>query len=171
MTAANTVHAPIARCLLLLTAFALPNAACGGAAEVDGSRVASSYAPELDVDLNRMDRRAGGLHVHDIAVGEGAAADSGQVVVVHYTGWLPDGTQFDSSRDRGEPFETVIGQGAVIRGWDEGIPGMRPGGRRQLVIPPDMAYGPGGRGPIPPNATLIFDVELIEARDVGMAGQ
>lgn len=130
----------------------------------DGPAVARTYAPELNVDLDRMDRMPSGLYYEDVREGTGAAAEPGQTVVVHYTGWLPDGTQFDSSRDRGQPLSTPIGAGRVIRGWDEGIPGMRVGGQRILVIPYDMAYGEGGRGAIPPRATLVFDVELLEVR-------
>ncbi len=126
--------------------------------------VARTYAPQLNVDLDRMERMPSGLYYEDLRAGTGAAAERGQTVVVHYTGWLPDGTQFDSSRDRGEPLSTPIGEGRVIRGWDEGIPGMRVGGQRLLVIPYDMAYGEGGRGEIPARATLVFDVELLDIR-------
>jgi FKBP-type peptidyl-prolyl cis-trans isomerase len=133
--------------------------------EPAGDQVAREYAPELNVDLDRMQRAEGGLHYEDVVEGTGEVAETGSTVVVHYTGWLPDGTKFDSSRDRDEPFETMIGMGHVIQGWDEGIPGMRVGGQRRLVIPHGMAYGPAGRGPIPPAATLVFDVELLEVRE------
>jgi FKBP-type peptidyl-prolyl cis-trans isomerase FkpA len=132
--------------------------------EIGPEDVAATYAPELNIDLDRMERREGGLHVEDVREGTGQAAEPGRPVVVHYTGWLPDGTRFDSSRDHGEPFTVVIGAGRVIRGWDEGIPGMREGGVRRRVIPYGMAYGAGGMGPIPPRATLIFEVELLEVR-------
>jgi len=113
------------------------------------------------------------LQITDSAIGTGAEAVKGKTVVVHYTGWLYDpskpdhkGHKFDSSVDRGTPFTFPLGAGRVIRGWDEGVAGMRIGGKRTLVIPPDMAYGSrGAGGVIPPNATLIFDVELLAVRD------
>ena len=106
----------------------------------------------------------GGLKVIDLKVGSGPMADTGQSVSVHYTGWLPDGTKFDSSLDRGEPLAFVLGTGRVIKGWEEGLVGMRVGGKRKLTIPPDLAYGADGKGPIPPGATLIFEVELMDVR-------
>ena len=106
-----------------------------------------------------------GLKHEDLADGAGEAARAGDTVAVHYTGWLTDGTKFDSSVDRGEPFVFQLGAGRVIRGWDEGVAGMRPGGRRRLTIPPDLAYGNRGAGRvIPPGATLVFEVELLEIR-------
>ncbi|HUP02140.1 MAG TPA: FKBP-type peptidyl-prolyl cis-trans isomerase [Gemmatimonadota bacterium] len=106
-----------------------------------------------------------GLRYEDVTIGSGETASPGQTVSVHYTGWLPDGTPFDSSRERGEPFEFVLGEGRVIAGWDEGVAGMQVGGTRRLVIPPDLAYGEAGApGAIPPNATLVFDVELVAVR-------
>lgn len=128
-------------------------------------RVAERYAGELNVDLGEMERRPTGLYVQDVARGEGARADSGDIVVVHYTGWLSQGTQFDSSRERDEPLEVPIGYGRVIDGWDQGIVGMRVGGQRRLVIPPAMGYGARGSGPIPGSATLVFDVELLDVVD------
>jgi peptidylprolyl isomerase len=107
-------------------------------------------------------KTASGLEYVDIKAGTGATPKAGQHVKVHYTGWLTDGKKFDSSVDRGEPFQFTIGVGQVIKGWDEGVGTMKVGGKRQLHIPPDLAYGPrGAAGLIPPNATLIFDVELL----------
>lgn len=104
-----------------------------------------------------------GLKYVELTEGTGAMPKSGQTVVVHYTGTLEDGTKFDSSRDRGQPFQFKIGVGQVIKGWDEGVGSMRVGGRRKLTIPSDLGYGArGAGGVIPPNATLIFDVELLK---------
>lgn len=102
-----------------------------------------------------------GLKYEDIVVGTGASPQSGQEVTVHYTGTLVDGTKFDSSLDRGEPFKFTIGVQRVIKGWDEGVMTMKVGGKRKLVIPPHLGYGQRGIGPIPPNATLVFEVELL----------
>jgi FKBP-type peptidyl-prolyl cis-trans isomerase FkpA len=113
--------------------------------------------------------------VTDLVAGIGDEALPGMVLIVHYTGWLYDptatehrGRKFDSSRDRGQPFSFPLGGGRVIRGWEQGIPGMKVGGTRRLVIPPDLAYGPrgAGNGVIPPNATLLFEVELLAVETV-----
>lgn len=105
---------------------------------------------------------ASGLKYVEMTVGTGAAPQTGQVVQAHYTGWLTDGKKFDSSRDRGQTFAFPLGQGRVIKGWDEGIASMKVGGRRLLIIPPTLGYGErGAGGVIPPNATLVFDVELV----------
>ena len=102
------------------------------------------------------------LQFIDLKVGTGPAAAPGDTVRVHYTGWLANGNKFDSSRDRGQPFDVTLGQGQVIPGWDEGIPGMKVGGRRKLIIPPKLAYGDQGQPPtIPAKATLYFTVELV----------
>ena len=104
-----------------------------------------------------------GLKYDDLVDGEGAVAAAGQRVSAHYTGWLTDGSKFDSSVDRNQPFAFSLGRGMVIRGWDEGVAGMKVGGKRKLTIPPQLGYGSqGAGGVIPPNATLVFEVELLE---------
>ncbi|MDZ4792271.1 MAG: FKBP-type peptidyl-prolyl cis-trans isomerase [Hyphomicrobiales bacterium] len=110
-----------------------------------------------------------GLQITDATVGDGATPKAGQTCVMHYTGWLykdgAKGQKFDSSVDRGEPFEFPIGRGRVIRGWDEGVVTMKVGGKRTLIIPPELGYGARGAGDvIPPNATLVFDVELLAVK-------
>jgi FKBP-type peptidyl-prolyl cis-trans isomerase len=110
-------------------------------------------------------KTASGLEYWDVKVGTGAVAQTGQHVKVDYTGWLTNGKKFDSSVGSGHPFELMLGAGQVIKGWDEGIVGMKVGGKRQLHIPPDLAYGAKGYpGAIPPNATLIFDVQLLDVK-------
>jgi FKBP-type peptidyl-prolyl cis-trans isomerase len=108
-----------------------------------------------------------GLQYWDITVGTGAVAKEGDRVRVHYTGWLTTGKKFDSSVDAGRPFTFALGNGEVIRGWDEGVAGMKVGGKRQLRIPPELGYGEGGTpdGTIPANATLIFDVQLLSVQE------
>lgn len=105
------------------------------------------------------------LIIEDLTVGNGATATAGQSVSVHYTGWLTNGQKFDSSVDRNDPFEFRLGAGQVIPGWDQGVAGMQVGGKRKLTIPPNLAYGArGAGGVIPPNATLVFEVELLGIR-------
>ena len=107
-----------------------------------------------------------GLQIKDLVVGTGEQARVGAIVAVHYTGWLVDGTKFDSSVDRGTPFEFPLGQGRVIKGWDEGVATMRVGGKRELTIPPELAYGDRGAGAlIKAGATLVFEVELLEVKE------
>jgi peptidylprolyl isomerase len=131
----------------------------------------------IGVPSNAMAQAAGktmttpsGLQIKDTKVGDGAAPKTGQTCVMHYTGWLyqngAKGKKFDSSVDRGEPFEFAIGAHQVIRGWDEGVATMKVGGKRTLIIPPELGYGArGAGGVIPPNATLIFDVELLDVKN------
>jgi len=111
-------------------------------------------------------RTADGLKYWDVKVGTGATATAGHKVKVHYTGWLTNGKKFDSSVDRKEPFEFQLGGGQVIKGWDEGVAGMKVGGKRRLEIPPELGYGNHsvGGGLIPPNSTLLFDVELLDVK-------
>lgn len=140
-----------------MCAMSLLVAACGKEESPKPAPVAAAVAPPTE------------LQKVDVVKGAGEGISQGQVAVVHYTGWLFDataaqqkGNKFDSSRDRGEPFKFAIGAGQVIRGWDEGVQGMQPGGQRRLVIPPDFGYGDRGAGnAIPPGATLVFDVELL----------
>jgi len=107
------------------------------------------------------------LGIEDLTVGDGAVAEPGKVATVHYTGWLADGTKFDSSLDRGDPFSFKVGGGQVIQGWDQGVAGMKEGGTRRLTIPPELGYGdrPVGGGLIPANSTLIFEVELLQVSE------
>jgi FKBP-type peptidyl-prolyl cis-trans isomerase len=105
------------------------------------------------------------LQIEEMVVGTGAEAQKGKLVSVHYTGWLTDGKKFDSSKDRGQPFQFSLGRGQVIQGWDEGVSGMKVGGKRKLTIPPELGYGKAGAGGvIPPDATLVFEVELLAVK-------
>jgi FKBP-type peptidyl-prolyl cis-trans isomerase len=118
-----------------------------------------------EVKMDALTTTPSGLQYRDLTVGEGTAASQGDTAVVHYTGWLLDGTKFDSSVDRGTPFEFPLGAGRVIGGWDEGVGSMNVGGKRELIIPPDLAYGDrGAGGVIPPGATLKFEVELLDLK-------
>ncbi len=105
------------------------------------------------------------LKIEDIKIGTGQEAVKGMTVEVHYTGWLTDGVKFDSSLDRGEPFPFGLGQGQVIKGWDQGVAGMKVGGKRRLTIPSELGYGNREVGPIPANSTLVFEVELLKVSD------
>ena len=137
--------------------------ACGGESDRGATRV--GFSPSLGVDTAAMTKTPSGLRYQDLATGQGEVATAGKTVSVQYTGWLPNGEKFDSSRDRNEPFSFTLGAGQVIAGWDEGVAGMKVGGRRKLVIPPDLGYGTAGAPPdIPPGATLVFDVELLSVR-------
>ena len=146
------------RTTLALFAFFL--SACGGA-----DKKAADSGGAMAIDSAALTKTATGLQYQDIVVGTGPEATPGQVAVVHYTGWLTDGKKFDSSRDRGEPFEFPLGGGQVIAGWDQGVAGMKVGGQRKLVIPSELGYGPMGSPPvIPGGATLVFDVELLNLK-------
>jgi FKBP-type peptidyl-prolyl cis-trans isomerase len=152
----------VTRLSLTLTLLAL--LACGDKAERGGVSQ-SGFSATLGVDTAAMTKTPSGLRYQDLAAGQGKTAAAGKTVVVHYTGWLPNGEKFDSSRDRDEPFDFSLGAGQVIAGWDEGVAGMKVGGKRKLVIPPDLGYGTAGAPPdIPPGATLVFEVELLDVR-------
>ena len=126
------------------------------------SQGAAGGDADFKVDSAALTKTPTGLQYQDVVVGNGDEATAGKVAVVHYTGWLTDGTKFDSSRDRGTPFSFPVGGGQVIAGWDQGVAGMKVGGRRKLVIPAQLGYGEMGAPPvIPGGATLVFDVELM----------
>ena len=149
------------RHVVLVAALLLAACRHDGGGRVAGSPESLQYASRLGVDLTAMQHRPSGLYLKDLSIGTGAEAGPGSTVDVHYTGWLADGREFDSSRG-GEPFAFTLGQGMVIAGWDEGVAGMKVGGKRRLVIPPQLGYGDAGAGSvIPPGATLVFDVELV----------
>ena len=151
-----------------------------GVGQTGGSRIPADATLVMEVELvdrqeqpvlsripdDKLTTTDSGLAYYDIVTGEGAEAATGQTVLVHYSGWLEDGTLFDSSVTRGEPLSVTLGAGGVIPGWEEGLVGMKVGGKRQLIIPPDLAYGESGAGGgvIPANATLIFDIELLEVK-------
>ena len=125
----------------------------------------SILSGELVVDEDDYTTTDSGLMYYDIEEGDGPAPEAGQTVIVHYTGWLEDGTTFDSSFNRGQPAQFPIGVGQVIAGWDEGLLSMNVGGKRQLVIPAELGYGEAGAGDIiPPNAVLIFEIELVDVQ-------
>ena len=138
---------------------------CGEKADSERAESGGGFNAALGVDTAALTRTPSGLRYQDVAQGQGAEAAAGKTVSVHYTGWLPNGEKFDSSRDRNQAFGFTLGAGQVIAGWDEGVAGMKVGGRRKLVIPPDLGYGTAGAPPdIPPGATLVFDVELLDVR-------
>ena len=141
-----------------------PNATLTFEVELVDIREGSPASPTT-IDESAFTTTPSGLKYSDMVVGDGATAEAGKTVEVHYTGWLQDGTKFDSSLDRGQTFSVQLGAGQVIPGWDEGLQGMKVGGKRQLVIPPDLGYGASGAGGvIPPNATLVFEVELVSVQ-------
>lgn len=167
-------HAPIPRFAalpILLLSTMLLMVGCGeGASPPEGITFGPdvlptdlTYAPELGVDFSEMEQTSGGVWIRDVVEGDGEEAVPGRQIRVHYTGYFPDGSSFDSSRGGDAGFSFPLGAGRVIPGWDDGVAGMRVGGERILVIPWDMAYGPpGAGGVIPPYAILVFEVELLE---------
>lgn len=126
--------------------------------------VAYFFVPGLPGRAGAEVTTPSGLKYTDLVVGNGPSPRAGQTAVVHYTGTLTDGTQFDSSRDKGQPYSFAFRQTPMIKGWDEGLSTMKVGGRRRLVIPPALGYGPAGRPGIPPNSTLVFDLELLDVK-------
>ncbi len=153
----------------LAAAFALLVAACasgGGATAAPYSRTTESipFAASLDVQLDKMTKTASGLYWRDIEVGTGAVIREHMDIRVFYNGWLTNGVKFDSTRVDQPPLTIPIGRGRVIKGWDEGIIGMRVGGRRMLVIPPELGYGSNRAGLIPPDAVLVFDIRVLSVK-------
>jgi len=159
----------------LAGAFAIFALGCGGAddaasgdaeavAEPPAAAVGAEFAESLGIDLASMTEKPSGLYYVDIEEGRGLAAQPGHVVVIEFTGWLPNGVKFDSSEDRGSPEEFPIGARRVIVGKEEAVEGMRIGGIRKVVIPPALGYGSRGRGEIPPNANLVYEIELTEIK-------
>jgi FKBP-type peptidyl-prolyl cis-trans isomerase len=124
----------------------------------------TTFAPALGVDLAASTKAPSGLYYRDLVAGTGAVVANGQMLSMRYTGWLPDGTRFDGNEQGGDPLTFALGAKAVIDGWDQGIAGMRVGGKRQLIIPSALGYGPNGNGPIPPNAVMVFNVEVLSAQ-------
>ena len=149
------------RWLLVIAFVAILGVACGSSSDSDSETDSNSGVNMADETITT----ASGLQIKTIVVGTGDKAEVGKTAVVHYTGWLLDGTKFDSSVDRGTPFEFPLGQGRVIKGWDEGVATMNIGGKVELIIPPDLGYGAlGAGGVIPPNATLKFEVEFLDQK-------
>ncbi len=143
----------------LATALLLAGCATGGVSRTEHL----TFAPSLGVELERMTRTESGLYFQELRLGEGPEAGEGDRVAVHYAGWLPDGDLFDGIVPPADPMSFTLGEGEVIRGWDEGVRGMRAGGARKLVVPPHLAYGSRGvPGTVPRNATLVFQIELVE---------
>ncbi len=144
-------------------ALTLTACASGGGAGPAPDPTALTYAPELQVDFSRMDRTSSGLWIEEISPGVGRVAARGNLIRIHYIGYLPDGTVIDSTLG-GDPYTFELGSPDVIRGWNQGIIGMKVGGRRRLVIRPGLAYGSQGREPVvPPNSVLVFEVQLVDA--------
>jgi len=149
------------RWLFVLSFVAILGIACGSSSDSDSNTDSNSGVEMAEETITT----ASGLQIKTIVVGTGDKAEPGKTAVVHYTGWLLDGTKFDSSVDRGTPFEFPLGAGRVIKGWDEGVATMNIGGKVELIIPPGLAYGPSGAGGvIPSNATLKFVVEFLDQK-------
>lgn len=150
------------RTLLILPAACIAFAGCRGDSTAPILVENTIFADALGVDLSAMTRTGTGLYYQDLEVGTGAEARTGDRVTVHYTAWLSDGRKVDSSVDRNTPFSFDLGAGDVIVGWDQGVPGMRVGGTRRLIVPPALAYGSQPYGTIPGNSVLVFDIQLLD---------
>jgi FKBP-type peptidyl-prolyl cis-trans isomerase FkpA len=138
--------------------------ACSSGDPVSATPVETAhFASSLNVDLASSTKLPSGMYIRDITVGSGALVQTGQTLTMRYTGWLTNGTQFDGTGS-GAPFSFRLGAGQVISGWDQGVAGMRVGGKRQLIITPQLGYGASGSGPIPGNAILVFTVEVVSAQ-------
>ena len=179
MHARRLISIPVLTSLAALSALAIacgdaeapakptPTAAAKAAAATtpsaaDAQAASTGNVPGIPQLSGTVQQTPSGLRYLDEVVGTGATVQKGQTASVHYTGWLTTGQKFDSSRDRGQPFAFPVGAGRVIAGWDEGVAGMKVGGKRRLILPPSLGYGAqGAPGAIPPNATLIFDVEVL----------
>jgi len=156
---------PFQKIMVLFSAVLLGISACKQADVAPKGGKQESTVNEQAGTTGKMTKTSSGLQYEDLVPGSGASPSAGKKVVVHYTGWLTDGTKFDSSLDKNEPFTFVIGAGQVIPGWDEGVMTMKIGGKRRLVIPASLGYGAAGAGGvIPPNATLVFEVILLDVR-------
>lgn len=156
-------HRSLAALLPVLLGATLAVGACAsGGPPGSGGPQEVEFAPSLEVDLAEMTRKSSGVYVQDLVEGVGQEVGVGDVVRMQYVGWLPDGTRFDSSLARGEPFEFKVGRDQAISGWDRGVRGMKEGGQRRLVVPPALGYGARGAGEqIPPNTTLVFQVQVL----------
>ena len=147
---------------------AMPIVALACSAKSDGPAApiieSATFAVALGVDLSASTRTSTGLYYRDLIVGTGAVAASGNSLTVHYAGFLTSGTQFDYNIAPQTPYPFTLGNGSVIAGWDQGVPGMRVGGRRQLIIPPSLGYGSAGSGSIPGNSILVFTVDLVTVK-------
>jgi FKBP-type peptidyl-prolyl cis-trans isomerase len=148
----------------ILTAALTACASGGGAAYAARTTESIPFASTLDVHLDKMTKTSTGLYYRDIEVGTGTVIKPLMEIKVYYNGWLTNGVKFDSTSVNQPPLTIPIGRGRVIKGWDEGIMGMRVGGRRQLIVPPELAYGSNRAGMIPPDATLVFEVRVLSAK-------
>jgi peptidylprolyl isomerase len=140
------------------------NASAGSSAGASSTGGGITFTPSLGVDLSTMKRTPSGAWYKDIVEGAGAPVSPGQQAAIHYDGHLPNGVRFDQNGPQDQPFAFPVGAGAVVKGFDEGVAGMKVGGKRLVVIPPELGYGPNANGPVPANATLVFTIELVAIR-------